>query len=47
LHRQDRFEVAVISIDWLALVINGVLLSMVFRRKFKAAVKKLSMLTNG
>jgi hypothetical protein len=35
LERQDRFEVAVISIDWLVLVINGVLLGIVFRRQMK------------
>src|SRR5215213_1347441 len=35
LDRMDRFEVAVISIDWLVLVINGVLLSLVFRRQLK------------
>jgi hypothetical protein len=33
LDRQDRFEVAVISINWLVLIINGVLLSIVFKRK--------------
>lgn len=27
-----RYEVAVIVIDWLALIITGVLLSLVFRR---------------
>jgi len=32
LDRQDRFEVAIISIDWLVLLFNGVLLSLVFRR---------------
>lgn len=32
LDRQDRFEVAIISIDWLVLIINGVLLSMVFKK---------------
>jgi hypothetical protein len=32
LDRQDRFEVIVISIDWLVLLINGILLSMVFRQ---------------
>jgi hypothetical protein len=32
LDRQDRFEVAVISIDWLVLIINGILLSIVFKR---------------
>ena len=35
LDRMDRFEVAVISIDWLVLVINGVLLSLLFRRQLK------------
>jgi hypothetical protein len=35
LDRMDRFEVAVISIDWLVLVINGVLLSVLFRRQLK------------
>jgi hypothetical protein len=33
LDRQDRFEVAVISIDWLVLIVNGVLLSIVFKRQ--------------
>jgi hypothetical protein len=33
LDRQDNFEIAVISIDWLVLVVNGILLSMVFRRE--------------
>ena len=37
LDRQDRFEVTVISITWLALIINGILFSMVFRRKLKPA----------
>ena len=36
LDREDRFEVAVISIDWLVLIINGVLLSLVFRSQVKA-----------
>lgn len=35
LAREDRFEIAVISIDWLVLVINGVLLSLLFRRQLK------------
>ena len=35
LNRQDSFEIAVISIDWLVLVINGILLSIVFRRRLK------------
>ena len=39
LDRQDRFEVVVLSIDWLVLIINGVLLSIVFRRQLKAEQK--------
>ncbi len=35
IERKDRFEVAVISIDWLVLMVNGILLSMVFRRKLR------------
>ena len=35
LDRMDRFEVAVISINWLVLVLNGVLLSVLFRRQLK------------
>jgi hypothetical protein len=37
LDRMDRFEVAVISINWLVLVINGVLLSLLFRRQLKVS----------
>ena len=33
LDRQDRFEVAVIAIDWLVLMLNGALVSVVFRRR--------------
>jgi hypothetical protein len=33
LDRQDRFEVTVISINWLVLIINGVLLSIVFKQQ--------------
>jgi hypothetical protein len=29
----DRFEIAAISIDWFVLVVNGVLLSFLFRRR--------------
>jgi len=35
LERLDRFEVVVISINWLILIINGVLLSIVFRRQLR------------
>ena len=34
--RSYRFEVAVITIDWFVLIINGILLSLVFRRRLKA-----------
>jgi hypothetical protein len=34
LERLDRFEVIVLSIDWLVLIVNGVLLSIVFRRRW-------------
>ena len=37
LDRQDRFEVTIISITWLALLINGTLFSFIFSRKLKAA----------
>jgi xanthine/uracil permease len=33
LERLDRFEVVVISIDWLVLMVNGVLLSILFKRQ--------------
>ena len=33
LERMDRFEIAAISVDWLVLVINGVLLGFLFRRR--------------
>lgn len=35
LNRQDRFEVAVISIDWLILVINGILLAILFKKQLQ------------
>lgn len=35
LERLDRFETMVISIDWLVLIINGILLSLVFRSQSK------------
>jgi hypothetical protein len=34
LDRKDRFEVVAISINWLALIVNGILLSIVFRRRW-------------
>lgn len=37
LGREDRFEVAALSTDWLALIINGTLLSIVFRRRMSLA----------
>jgi hypothetical protein len=35
LDRKDRFEVAIISIDWLVLLINGILLGIVFKRQLR------------
>ncbi|MEJ2263286.1 MAG: hypothetical protein P8X95_07565 [Anaerolineales bacterium] len=35
LDRQDRFEVVVISINWLVLIVNGALLGIIFRRQSK------------
>jgi hypothetical protein len=35
LDRQDRFEVVVLSVDWLVLMINGVLLSILFGKQTK------------
>lgn len=35
LDRQDRFEVVVLSVNWLVLIINGALLSIVFRKHLK------------
>jgi hypothetical protein len=37
LDRMGRFEIAAISIVWLVLVINGVLLSVLFRRQLKVS----------
>jgi hypothetical protein len=39
LDRQDRFEVAIISIDWLVLIVNGVLLGVVFNKQLEAGSK--------
>jgi len=36
LNRQDRFEVIIISIDWLVLVINGILWSMLFKKQLRS-----------
>jgi hypothetical protein len=35
LDRQDRFEVAIISINWLVLIVAGILLSRVFKKQLK------------
>jgi hypothetical protein len=37
LDREYRFEVAAISIDWLALIINGTLFAILFLRESKTA----------
>lgn len=38
LDRQDRFEIPILSIDWLVLLVNGILLSIVFRKQMKERV---------
>ena len=35
LDRQDRFEVVAISVAWLVLILNGVLLGRLFRRRLQ------------
>jgi hypothetical protein len=39
-HREYRFEVAVITINWTTLIIAGILLSILFRRKVKKRLEK-------
>jgi hypothetical protein len=39
LDRKDRFEVLAISINWLTLIINGILLSLVFRKSLLDLLK--------
>lgn len=39
LDRQDRFEVAIISIDWLVLIVNGILVGRVFKKRLKAGYR--------
>jgi hypothetical protein len=46
LDRMDRFEIAVISINWLVLVTNGVLLSLLFRRQLKVRREPYGQLQN-
>jgi hypothetical protein len=38
LDRQDRFEVAVISVDWFVLIVNGILLASIFRDRLHAYI---------
>jgi hypothetical protein len=40
IHREYRFEVAVITINWTTLIIVGILLSIQFRRKVKKRLEK-------
>lgn len=35
LERLDRFEVIVLSVDWLVLIVNGILLSRIFKRRLE------------
>lgn len=39
MERLDRFEVGIISINWLVLILNGSLLSVFFRRRLKATAQ--------
>lgn len=39
LERMDRFEIAAISVTWLVLVVNGALLSVLFRRRLNAGTR--------
>jgi hypothetical membrane protein len=39
LERLDRFEVLAVSVNWLVLVVNGVLLSIMFRRQMRSATR--------
>jgi hypothetical protein len=37
LDRQDRFEVVIISVDWLVLIVNGILVALVLRKRLSVA----------
>lgn len=37
--RKDRFEVAALSISWLALIVNGILVSIYFKKKMKNLIQ--------
>jgi hypothetical protein len=39
IHREYRFEITTISINWLTLITTGVLLSIVFRRVLSASTE--------
>jgi hypothetical protein len=43
LERLDRFEVVVISVNWLVLIVNGVLLAILFRKLLKAEKNNQAM----
>lgn len=40
IHREYRFEITTISINWLTLITTGVLLSIVFRRVLAASAER-------
>ena len=40
LERQDRFEVWVISVNWLVLLSTAILLSIVFRKRWQAVAAR-------
>lgn len=47
LDTQDRFEVAAITVNWLVLIINGILLSRLFRRRLSAENRSTVAPTTG
>lgn len=42
LERKDRFEVAIISINWLVLIVNGILISRLYKKELKVLSNKKS-----
>jgi len=42
INREYRFEIAVISINWLTLISSGILLSIIFKRSVKPSLNKIA-----
>lgn len=40
IHREYRFEIAVITINWLSLIISGIMMSIVFQRAYKESMNE-------